>query len=134
MRRHTSDQGMELHCNKFSRGPPDALEGWDLSDLKPGDFVIVECGSCGHDGLIHPAALPSLGLGSNKRIVDLAPRLRCRECDARGKLSSRSNEVLAQTNGDPIEADRGRHGLHRQSATSHKTRAQSGTHAGGQRG
>jgi hypothetical protein len=46
------------------------------SDLKAGDFVIVECTSCGHDGLIHPAALlapsaqtgrsaakPSLGLG-----------------------------------------------------------------------
>jgi hypothetical protein len=56
-----------------------------VSDLKPGDFVIVECGSCGHDGLIHPAALPSLRLGPNHRIVDLASRLRCRECDARGK-------------------------------------------------
>ena len=56
-----------------------------VSDLKPGDFVMVECASCGHDGLIHPAALPSLGLGSNERIIDLAPRLRCRECDARGK-------------------------------------------------
>src|SRR5271156_2289006 len=56
-----------------------------LSDLKPGDFVIVECTSCGRDGLIHPAALPSLGLGPNERIVDLAPRLRCRGCDARGK-------------------------------------------------
>jgi hypothetical protein len=55
------------------------------SDLKPGDFVIVECGACGHDGLIHPAALTSLGLGPDERIVDLAPRLRCRECDARGK-------------------------------------------------
>ena len=56
-----------------------------VSDLKAGDFVIVECGACGHDGLIHPAALPSLGLGPDERIVDLAPRLRCRECDARGK-------------------------------------------------
>jgi hypothetical protein len=56
-----------------------------ISDLKAGDFVMVECASCGHDGLIHLAALPSLGLGSDERIVDLAPRLRCRECDARGK-------------------------------------------------
>jgi hypothetical protein len=55
-----------------------------ISDLKPGDFVVVECGSCGHDGLIHPA-LASLGLGPNERIIDLAPRLRCRECDARGR-------------------------------------------------
>jgi hypothetical protein len=58
-----------------------------VSDLKPGDFVIVECASCGHEGLMHPAALLSLGLGSNERIVDLAPRLRCRECDARGKAA-----------------------------------------------
>jgi hypothetical protein len=56
-----------------------------VTDLKPGDFVIVECASCGHDGLIHPAALPSLGLGPNERSVDLAPRLRCRECDQKGK-------------------------------------------------
>jgi hypothetical protein len=56
-----------------------------VSDLKQGDLVIIECASCGHDGLIHPAALPSLGLGPNERIVDLALRLRCRECDARGK-------------------------------------------------
>jgi hypothetical protein len=34
-----------------------------LSDLRPGDFVVVKCGASGHDGLIHPAALPSLGLG-----------------------------------------------------------------------
>jgi hypothetical protein len=29
-----------------------------VSDLKSGDFAIVECASCGHDGLIHSAALP----------------------------------------------------------------------------
>jgi hypothetical protein len=56
-----------------------------VSDLKPGDFVIVECRSCEHDGLIHPSALPSLGLRPDERIVDLAPRLRCRECDQKGK-------------------------------------------------
>jgi hypothetical protein len=56
-----------------------------MGDLKPGDLVLVECGACGHDGLIHPSALPSLGLGPDERIVDLAPRLRCRECDAKGK-------------------------------------------------
>jgi hypothetical protein len=56
-----------------------------VSDLKAGDFVIVECASCGHDGLIRPAALPSLGLRPDERITDLAPRLRCRGCDARGK-------------------------------------------------
>ncbi len=35
-----------------------------VCDLKPGDFVAVECGACGHDGLIHPSALPSLGPGT----------------------------------------------------------------------
>ena len=37
-----------------------------IGDLKPGDFVTVECGACGHDGLIHPSALPSLGLGPDE--------------------------------------------------------------------
>ncbi len=54
-----------------------------VGDLKPGDFVQVECGVCGHDGLIHPAALPLLGLRPDERITDLAPRLRCRECDVK---------------------------------------------------
>jgi hypothetical protein len=49
-------------------------------DLGSGDFVLVQCGACGHD-----AALSSLGLGPDERLVDLAPRLRCRECDAKGK-------------------------------------------------
>ncbi len=55
-------------------------------DLGPDDFVVVECGACGHDGLIHPAALRSLGLGPDDRIADLAPRLRCRECDVKGRV------------------------------------------------
>jgi hypothetical protein len=55
-----------------------------VCDLKPGDFVVIEC-ECGHDGLIHPAALPTLGLQPHERIADLAPRLRCRECDGKGK-------------------------------------------------
>jgi hypothetical protein len=55
-----------------------------IEDLRSGDFVVVEC-ACGHNGLIHPSALPSLGLGPDERVVDLAPRLRCRECDAKGK-------------------------------------------------
>jgi len=54
-------------------------------DPELGDFVRVECGACGYDGLIHPSALASLGLRPDDRVVDLAPRLRCRECDAKGK-------------------------------------------------
>jgi hypothetical protein len=58
-----------------------------VSDLHPGDFVRVECG-CRHDEMIRASALTQrLGLGPNDRIVDLAPRLRCRECDARGRGS-----------------------------------------------
>jgi len=56
-----------------------------VSDLKSRDFVLVECGACGHDGMIHPSAVPSLGLRPDERVVDLASRLRCRECDAKGK-------------------------------------------------
>jgi hypothetical protein len=38
-----------------------------VGDLKPGDFVVVQR-AFGHDGLIHPAALPSLGLQPDERI------------------------------------------------------------------
>jgi hypothetical protein len=40
-----------------------------ITNLGPGDFVVVECGACGHVGLIRPAALPSLGLGPEERIT-----------------------------------------------------------------
>jgi hypothetical protein len=56
-----------------------------VCDLQTDDFVRVECAACGHDGLIHPVMLGALGLGTDDKIVDLASRLRCRECDARGK-------------------------------------------------
>jgi hypothetical protein len=55
-----------------------------VSDFKPGDYVIVECMSCGHVGLIHSAALPSLGFGVNDRIGYLAVAF-YRECDERGE-------------------------------------------------
>ena len=44
-----------------------------IEDLGPGDFVRVECIAC---GLRLPPYTP---------VLDLEPRLRCRECDARGK-------------------------------------------------
>ena len=55
-------------------------------DLGPGDFVRVECLACGHDELI-PASMLSVGLRLRPfmPVVDLQPRLRCRECDARGR-------------------------------------------------
>jgi hypothetical protein len=57
-----------------------------VGDLKPGDFLIVECGACGHSLPISAATLShGLRLGPDERVLDLAPRLRCRECDQRGK-------------------------------------------------
>ena len=57
-----------------------------VQDLKTGDFVVVNC-ACGHEALIHPVMLRSLGLKSQDRILDLDRRLRCLECDARGKAA-----------------------------------------------
>ena len=55
-------------------------------DLGPGDFVKVECIACGHEVLIPSSALlHGLRLAPHAPILDIEPRLRCRECDARGK-------------------------------------------------
>ena len=57
-----------------------------IQDLGPGDFVRVECTVCRHEELI-----PAIGLQQGMRlppctpVLDLAPKLRCRECDANGK-------------------------------------------------
>jgi hypothetical protein len=57
-----------------------------VSDLVRGDFVRVEC-ACGHDEIIPAATLTQgLRLAPDDKIVDLGPRLRCRECDERGKV------------------------------------------------
>ena len=65
-----------------------------VTDLKPGDFVLIECGACCHDGLIHPTALSSLGLGPDERITDLAPRGSDAVSATPGaRLSSRSDGV-----------------------------------------
>jgi hypothetical protein len=57
-----------------------------IEDLRPGDFVRAECLACGHDELIPAGALlQGLRLPATTRVLDLELRLRCRECDARGK-------------------------------------------------
>ena len=57
-----------------------------IEDLGPGDFVNAECAGCGHDELLPASALlQGLRLPPATRVLDLEPRLRCRECDARGK-------------------------------------------------
>jgi hypothetical protein len=35
-------------------------------DLKPGDFVKVECGACGHVGLLAPQFLVNIGAQSHE--------------------------------------------------------------------
>jgi hypothetical protein len=56
-----------------------------IEDLGPGDFVKTECAACGHDTLIPVSALlQGLRLPPSTLVLDLEPRLRCRECDARG--------------------------------------------------
>jgi len=57
-----------------------------IEDLGPGDLVKVECIACGHAELIPPSSLlHGLRLPPYTPVLDLEPRLRCRECDARGK-------------------------------------------------
>jgi hypothetical protein len=56
-----------------------------VSDLGPGDFVQVEW-VCGHTELLTAAMLATAGLPPYEIIVHLAPRMRCRECDEKGRV------------------------------------------------
>jgi hypothetical protein len=58
-----------------------------IEDLGPGDFVKVECIACGHVELLSPDKLriKALPLPPYTPVLDLERRLRCQECDARGK-------------------------------------------------
>jgi hypothetical protein len=55
-----------------------------ISDLGPGDFVHVEC-ACGRSELLTAAMLATAGAAPDRKVLDLGQRLRCRECDARGR-------------------------------------------------
>ena len=56
-----------------------------IEDLGPHDFVHVECG-CGHSEMIPAVGLTrGMRLPPATKILDLQPRLRCRECDAKGR-------------------------------------------------
>lgn len=58
-----------------------------LEDLGPGDFVRVEC-VCGHEELLQPIGfIQGMKLPSYTRVADLASKMRCRECDRKGKVS-----------------------------------------------
>ena len=58
-----------------------------IADLGPGDLLVVE-GVCGHIERLTARMLATAGAGTEDKIADLAPRLRCRECDDRGKMVS----------------------------------------------
>jgi hypothetical protein len=54
-----------------------------LEHLGAGDLVKVEC-PCGHSELLTATTLATAGVKPYEMILDLQPKLRCRECDARG--------------------------------------------------
>ncbi len=60
-----------------------------ITDLGPDDFVRVECTACGHEELLPPDRLriKGLALPPYTPVLDLERKLRCRECDARGKAA-----------------------------------------------
>ena len=55
-----------------------------LSDLGPGDFVQVEC-ACGHTERLTAAMLMTAGVGPDETVQGLESRMRCRECDEKGR-------------------------------------------------
>jgi hypothetical protein len=57
-----------------------------IEDLGPGDFVQLEC-ACGHVMVLTPKMLATAGVRPAEKVVDLESRLRCRECDTRGKAA-----------------------------------------------
>jgi hypothetical protein len=58
-----------------------------IDDLGPADFVKVECMACGHVTMIPPIGLlQGMRVPATTLVLDLEPRLRCRECAARGKV------------------------------------------------
>ena len=56
-----------------------------LRDLGPGDLVKVEC-ICGHTELLTAGMLATAGVKPFQNILDLEYKLRCRECDRRGRV------------------------------------------------
>jgi hypothetical protein len=55
-----------------------------ITDLGAGDLLQIEC-ACGHVTLLTAQMLAAAGAAADQKLVDLSARLRCRECDARGR-------------------------------------------------
>ena len=60
-----------------------------LEDLGPGNLLEIECAYRRVDRLT-AAILATAGARADDKLGDLAQRLRCRECDERGKWRCRS--------------------------------------------
>jgi ribosomal protein S27E len=56
-----------------------------VEHLDPGDFVKVECLSCGHVETLTAAMLRTGGVADLEQVRNLPRRLRCRERDAKGR-------------------------------------------------
>jgi hypothetical protein len=56
-----------------------------IEDLGRGDLVKVDCAACYHVALLTPDFLLRLGLSPRTKVLDLAGRVRCRGCGARGR-------------------------------------------------
>ena len=57
-----------------------------VSDLGPDDRVKVEC-ACGHLEYLTGAMLTTAGLPPYMTILDIRPRLKCRECRWKGRAA-----------------------------------------------
>jgi hypothetical protein len=55
-----------------------------ISDLGPRELVRVKC-ACGHTELLTAAMLATAGVVPERKVLDLGARMRCRECDERGR-------------------------------------------------
>jgi hypothetical protein len=56
-----------------------------LEDLGAADLVKVEC-ICGHTELLTVAMLATAGVKPPETVLDLQAKMRCRECDERGRV------------------------------------------------
>jgi hypothetical protein len=62
------------------------LDNARIVDLGPDDLVKVKCYACGHEVLLPPSALHhGLHLRPETPILDLERKMRCRECDEKGR-------------------------------------------------
>jgi hypothetical protein len=57
-----------------------------VEHLTAGDYLKVECQSCGHVERLTGAMLLTAGVRPADQITDLERRLRCRECDRKGDV------------------------------------------------